>query len=73
MRNGAQIRDRAKRCREGGGDALVVRPSGRRRKEPASGETLERRCARLEMEAETLKRMAASALLELVGMPRSTY
>lgn len=50
-----------KRYREGGEDALAVHPSGRRRKEPASEETLEQRCARLEMEVEILKRMAASA------------
>ena len=61
VRNGAQIRDRVKRYREGGEDALVVRPSGRRRKGPASEETLEQRRARLEMEVEILKRMAASA------------
>ena len=61
VRNSAQIRDWVKRYREGGDDALVVRPSGRRRKEPASEETLEQRCARLEMEVEILKRMAASA------------
>ena len=61
VRNGAQIRDRVKRYREGGEDALVVRPSGRRRKEPAGEETLEQRCARLETEAGILKRMAASA------------
>ena len=61
VRNGAQIRDRAKRCREGGGDALAVHPSGRRGKGPASEETLGQRCARLEMEAGILKRMAASA------------
>ncbi|VWL86736.1 Helix-turn-helix domain protein [Collinsella sp. AK_207A] len=34
-RNGAQIRDWVKRYREGGEDALGVRPPGRRRKEPA--------------------------------------
>lgn len=50
VRNSAQIREWVKRYREGGEDALVVHPPGRRRKEPASGETLERRCARLEME-----------------------
>lgn len=62
VRNGAQIRDWVKRYREGGGeDALVVRPSGRRRKGPASEETLGQRCARLEMEVGILKRMAASA------------
>ena len=61
MRNSAQIRDWVKRYREGGEDALVVHPSGRRRKEPAGEETLEQRCARLEMEVEILKRMAASA------------
>ena len=61
VRNSAQIRDWVKRYREGGEDSLVVHPSGRRRKEPAREETLEQRCARLEMEAETLKRMAASA------------
>lgn len=61
MRNSAQIRDWVKRYREGGDDALAVHPSGRRRKEPASEETLEQRCARLEMEVEILKRMAASA------------
>ena len=61
VRNSAQIRDRVKRYREGGDDALAVHPPGRRRKEPASEETLEQRCARLEMEVEILKRMAASA------------
>lgn len=61
VRNSAQIRDWVKRYREGGDDALVVHPSGRRRKEPAGEETLEQRCARLEMEVEILKRMAASA------------
>lgn len=61
VRNSAQIRDRVKRYREGGEDALAVHPPGRRRKEPASEETLEQRCARLEMEVEILKRMAASA------------
>lgn len=61
VRNSVQIRDWVKRYREGGDDALVVHPSGRRRKEPASEETLEQRCARLEMEVEILKRMAASA------------
>lgn len=61
VRNGAQIRDRVKRCWEGGEDALAVHPSGRRRKGPASEETLEQRCARLEMGVEVLKRMAASA------------
>ena len=61
VRTRAQIRDRVKRYREGGEDALVVRPSGRRRKGPAGEETLEQRCARLEMEAGILKRMAASA------------
>lgn len=60
-RNSAQIRDWVKRYREGGEDALVVRPSGRRRREPAGEETLGQRCARLEMEAGILKRMAASA------------
>ena len=61
VRNSAQIRDRAKRYREGGDDALAVHPPGRRRREPAGEETLEQRCARLEMEVEILKRMAASA------------
>ena len=61
VRNSAQIRDWVKRYREGGDDALAVHPPGRRRKEPASEETLEQRCARLEMEVEILKRMAASA------------
>ena len=61
VRNSAQIRDWVKRYREGGEDALAVHPPGRRRKEPASEETLEQRCARLEMEVEILKRMAASA------------
>ena len=61
VRDGAQIRDRVKRYREGGEDALVVHPAGRRRKEPTSEETLEQRCARLEMEVEILKRMSASA------------
>lgn len=60
-RSGARIRDRVKRYREGGDDALGVRPPGRRRKGPASEETLGQRCARLEMEAGILKRMAASA------------
>lgn len=35
VRNSAQIREWVKRYREGGEDALVVHPSGRRRKEPA--------------------------------------
>lgn len=61
VRNGAQTRDRTKRRREGGDDAPVVHPPGRRRKEPAGEETLDRRCARLEMEAGILKRTAASA------------
>lgn len=61
VRNSAQIRDWVKRYREGGEDALGVRPPGRRRKGPAREETLEQRCARLEMEAGILKRMAASA------------
>lgn len=61
VRNSTQIRDRVKRYQEGGEDALAVHPPGRRRKEPASEERLEQRCARLEIEAETLKRMAASA------------
>ena len=61
VRNSAQIRDWVKRCREGGEDALSVHPSGRRRKGPASEETLEQRCARLEMEVGILKRMAVSA------------
>lgn len=61
VRNSAQIRDWAKRHQEGGDDALVVHPSGRGRKEPASEEALEQRCARLEMEVGILKRMAASA------------
>ena len=61
VHNSAQIRDWVKRYREGGEDALVVHPSGRRRKEPVGEETLEQRCARLEMEVEILKRMAASA------------
>ncbi|MEQ2958055.1 transposase [Slackia piriformis] len=51
VRNGAQTRDRAKRRREEGDDAPAVHPPGRRRKEPAGEETLDRRCARLEMEA----------------------
>ena len=46
---------------EGDYKALALHPPGRRRKEPASEETLEQRCARLEMEVEILKRMAASA------------
>lgn len=61
VRNGAQTRDRAKRRRGGGDDAPVVHPPGRRRKEPAGEEALDRRCARLEMEAGTLRRTAASA------------
>ena len=61
VRNGAQTRDRAKRRREGGDDAPVVHPPGRRRKEPAGEEALDRRCARLEMEAEISRRTAASA------------
>lgn len=60
-RSGARIRDWVKRYREGGDDALVVRPSGRRRRGPASEETPGRRCALLEMGAGILKRMAASA------------
>lgn len=43
VRNSAQIREWAKRYREGGDDALAVHPSGRRRKEPANEETLEQR------------------------------
>ena len=61
VRNGAQTRDRAKRRRGGGDDAPVVHPPGRRRKEPAGEEALDRRCARLEMEVEILRRTAASA------------
>ena len=61
VHNSAQIRDWVKRYREGGDDALAVHPSGRRRKGAASEETLEQRCARLEMEVGILKRMAASA------------
>lgn len=61
VRNGAQTRDRAKRRRGGGDDAPVVHPPGRRRKEPAGEEALDRRCARLEMEAGILRRTAASA------------
>lgn len=61
VRNGAQTRDRTKRRRGGGDDAPVVHPPGRRRKEPAGEEALDRRCARLEMEAEISRRMAASA------------
>lgn len=60
VRNSAQMRDWAKRHQKGGDDTLVVHPSGRRRKDPASEEALEQRCARLEMEVEILKRMAAS-------------
>lgn len=44
VRNGAQTRDRAKRRREGGDDAPVVHPPGRRRREPAGEEALDRRC-----------------------------
>ena len=61
VRNGAQTRDRAKRRRGGGDDAPAVHPPGRRRREPAGEEALDRRCARLEMEAGTLRRTAASA------------
>lgn len=61
VRNSAQIREWATRYREGGDDALAVHPPGRRREEPAGEEALEQRCARLEMEVEILKRMAASA------------
>ena len=61
VRNGAQTRDRAKRRRGGGDDAPAVHPPGRRRKEPAGEEALDRRCARLEMEAGILRRTAASA------------
>ncbi len=61
VRNGAQVRDWARRCREGGGDAPALGSPGRKKAAPAADETLERRCARLETEAEISRRMAASA------------
>lgn len=97
VRNGAQIRDRVKRYREGGEDALAVRPPGRRRKGPASGET-PRAAARPprdgggdlktngrlgdghlgsrrkhEAAKSPRREYPLSVLLELIGMPRSTY
>lgn len=61
VRNSTQIRDWVKRYREGGEDALALGSPGRKKAAPAAEETLEERCARLEMEVEILKRMAASA------------
>lgn len=71
IRNSTQIRDWVKRYREGGEDALAVGSPGRKKRTPAGEETLEERCARLEMEVEILKRMAASAT-ELSAAGRST-
>ena len=70
VRNSSQIRDWVNRYLEGGEGALVRHASGRRRKDDRE-ETIEERCARLELENEILKRMAASAA-ELSATRRST-
>ena len=61
VRNGTQTRDWVKRYREGGEGALALGSPGRKKAARAAEEALEQRCARLEMEVEILKRMAASA------------
>ena len=70
VRNSPQIRDWVNKCLEGGDGALAGHASGRRRKDDRE-ETIEERCARLELEGEISKRTAASAA-ELSATRRST-